>query len=82
MGQSAIHQGECRQAQVGLGLATPSGEEEQFNGLPVDLSLIAEGLGQARQIHQHEGQLEETPTRGAGSLSDADLVWGDLGGEG
>ena len=59
--QAAHGHGVGHQAQVGLGLAAPGGEEQQVGpggaGPPVGVA----GVGQRRQAQQDEGELERPP---------------------
>ena len=64
--QAPQHQREGRKAQIGLGFAATGREEKQLHDLPLGASFRGVWFRQARQVHQHEGQLEEAPLRGFG----------------
>ena len=77
--QTAQHQGEGRKAEVGLRFATAGGEEQQLDNLPLRPAVWSVGRHQARQVHQHKGQLEEAPGGGGGVGEIAQLIGFDLG---
>ena len=80
--QAPVHEGECGQTEVGLRLAAAGGEEQQLDGLAIVLAPFALGLSKARQVHQHEGQLEEAPSGCSRAGHAADLIGRDPGTEG
>ena len=59
------------QSQVGLGLAAAGGEEEELGGGQVAGAAGQGGVGQGRQLHEDEGELEDAPVVGIVLLEDA-----------
>ena len=63
MAQPAQHHRERRKPEVGLGLATARGEEQQVHRCAVGIARV----GKAREIQQEKRELEGAPARGLDS---------------
>ena len=61
------------QSQVGLGLASTGGEEEELGGGQVAGAARQGGVGEGRQLHEDEGELEDAPVVGVVAGQDAGL---------
>ena len=61
------------QSQVGLGLAATGGEEEELGGGQVAGAERQGGVGEGRQLHEDEGELEDAPVVGVAAGQDPGL---------
>ena len=61
------------QSQVGLSLASTGGEEEELCGSQVAGAARQGGVSEGRQLHEDEGELEDTPVVGVAAGQDAGL---------